>query len=76
MSGVPGAPAFPEGVAAKSGALKKSDFTLSGEDVREGLTAFVDLKDFTLKRWTDKKYYEVCVNEALYKHMESAFPVV
>lgn len=44
--------------------------------VREGLTAFVDLKDFSLKRWTEKKYYEVCVNEALYKHMESAFPVV
>jgi hypothetical protein len=44
--------------------------------VREGLTAFVDLKDFSLKRWTDKKYYEVCVNEALYKHMEKEFPVV
>lgn len=44
--------------------------------VREGLTAFVDLKDFSLKRWTEKKYYEVCVNEALYKHLESAFPVV
>lgn len=44
--------------------------------VREGLTAFVDLKDFSLKRWTDKKYYEVCVNEALYKHMESAFAAV
>ncbi len=44
--------------------------------VREGLTAFVDLKDFSLKRWTEKKYYEVCVNEALYKHMEKEFPVV
>ena len=44
--------------------------------VREGLTAFVDLKDFSLKRWTEKKYYEVCVNEALYNHMEKAFPVV
>lgn len=44
--------------------------------VREGLTAFVDLKDFTLKRWTEKKYYEVCVNDALYKHMEKEFPVV
>ncbi len=44
--------------------------------VREGLTAFVDLKDFTLKRWTEKKYYEVCVNEALYKHLEKEFPVV
>src|SRR5437870_7907013 len=30
--------------AAKSGALKKSDFTLSGEDVREGLTAVLSVK--------------------------------
>src|SRR5205085_6684838 len=30
--------------AAKSGALKKSDFTLSGDDVREGLTAVLSVK--------------------------------
>jgi DNA gyrase subunit B len=30
--------------AAKSGALKKADFTLSGEDVREGLTAVLSVK--------------------------------
>src|SRR3954462_10952754 len=30
--------------ASKSGALKKSDFTLSGDDVREGLTAVLSVK--------------------------------
>ena len=30
--------------AAKNGALKKSDFTLSGDDVREGLTAVLSVK--------------------------------
>ncbi|MCU1286514.1 MAG: hypothetical protein JWO13_2864 [Acidobacteriales bacterium] len=41
--------------------------------IREGTIAYVDLKDFSLKRWTEKKYYEVCVNESLYKQMESEF---
>jgi len=30
--------------AAKAGAMKKSDFTLSGDDVREGLTAVLSVK--------------------------------
>src|SRR4029079_3585540 len=30
--------------AAKSGSLKKADFTLSGDDVREGLTAGLSVK--------------------------------
>jgi DNA gyrase subunit B len=30
--------------ASKSGALKKADFTLSGDDVREGLTAVLSIK--------------------------------
>jgi hypothetical protein len=42
--------------------------------IREGTIAYVDLTDFSLKRWTDKKYYEVCVSEALYKQLENEFP--
>jgi hypothetical protein len=41
--------------------------------IREGTIGYVDLKDFSLKRWTEKKYYEVCVNEALYKQLDHEF---
>ncbi len=41
--------------------------------VREGLIAHVDARDFSLKRWTEKKYYEVCVNETIYECLESEF---
>ena len=41
--------------------------------VREGLIAHVDARDFSLKRWTEKKYYEVCVNEIVYEYLESEF---
>ena len=44
--------------------------------IREGTIAYVELKDFSLKRWTEKKYYEVCVNESLYKQLESEFATV
>lgn len=41
--------------------------------VREGLIAHVDARDFRLKHWTDKKYYEVCVNETIYEFLASEF---
>jgi len=41
--------------------------------VREGLIAHVDARDFSLKRWTEKKYYEVCVNEIVYEYLDSEF---
>ena len=41
--------------------------------VREGLIAHVDARDFSLKHWTEKKYYEVCVNEIVYEYLDSEF---
>ncbi len=37
--------------------------------VREGKVPFIDARDFSLKQWTEKRYYEVVVNEALYQKL-------
>lgn len=42
--------------------------------VREGFIAHVDARDFSLKNWTEKKYYEVCVHPSIYESLSSAFP--
>ena len=39
--------------------------------VREGRIAFIDAREFALKRWTDRHYYEVCVNPTVYEYVES-----
>lgn len=41
--------------------------------VREGNIAHVDARDFSLRHWTEKKYYEVCVNETIYEYLASSF---
>ncbi len=38
--------------------------------VREGLIAHIDARDFALKRFTDRRYYEVCTNAEIYKAVE------
>ena len=44
--------------------------------VREGRVAFIDAREFSLKRWTDRRYYEVCVNPTLYEYVESGLSTV
>jgi len=39
--------------------------------VREGRTPHIDARDFSLKRWTDRPYFEVCTNPAIYEYLES-----
>lgn len=39
--------------------------------VREGRTPHIDARDFSLKRWTDRPYFEVCTNAAIYEYLES-----
>ncbi len=39
--------------------------------VREGRTPHIDARDFSLKRWTDRPYFEVVTNPAVYEYIES-----
>jgi hypothetical protein len=43
--------------------------------VREGTISRVDGSTFAFEGWTDKKYYEVVANDALYEQLASAFPL-
>jgi hypothetical protein len=40
--------------------------------VRHGRVAHIDARDFSLKEMTDKPYYEVCTNPAIYQAIEQA----
>jgi hypothetical protein len=37
--------------------------------VREAVIPHIDPRDFRLKQWTGKKYYEVCTNQAIYDYV-------
>ncbi len=37
--------------------------------VREGRVPHIDPRDFSFKRWTDTRYYEVCTSEAIYEYI-------
>ena len=39
--------------------------------VREGRTPHIDARDFSLKRWTERPYFEVVTNPAVYEYIES-----
>lgn len=39
--------------------------------VREGRIPHIDARDFRLKNWTDRPYFEVCTNPAVYEYIES-----
>jgi class 3 adenylate cyclase len=39
--------------------------------VRESKTPRVDAKNFAIKRWTDRLYYEVCTNDRIYDMVET-----
>jgi len=34
--------------------------------IRKSRVAQVDVRDFSILRWTDRSYYEVCSNPAVY----------
>ena len=40
--------------------------------VREGRVALIDPRTFTLKRWTNHRYYEVCTSAKVYDYTEDA----
>ncbi len=37
--------------------------------VRQGRVPHIDARDFSFKRWTDMRYYEVCTSEAVYEYI-------
>ncbi|MEO6119405.1 MAG: hypothetical protein ABIP12_01845 [Terriglobales bacterium] len=41
--------------------------------IREASIPHVDFQNYSLKKWTDKKYYEVVVNESVYAQLEKEF---
>jgi len=40
--------------------------------LREAQIPRIDPHDFSLKTWTDRKYYEVCTSAAIYDYVETA----
>ncbi|PYP91288.1 MAG: hypothetical protein DMG65_08415 [Candidatus Angelobacter sp. Gp1-AA117] len=40
--------------------------------VREGIIPHVEARDFGLKQYTDRRYYEVCTNSMIYKAIEAS----
>ncbi len=38
--------------------------------VRQGRVPHLDSREFSLKRWTDRSYFEVCTNSAIYEFVE------
>jgi hypothetical protein len=39
--------------------------------VREARVPHIDAREFALKHWTDRKYYEVCTNSSVYEFLEA-----
>lgn len=39
--------------------------------IREGIIPHINATDFTVKRWTERKYYEVCTAQEIYELVES-----
>jgi hypothetical protein len=40
--------------------------------IREGVIAHIDARDFSLKRFTERRYYEICINPRIYQALEDA----
>lgn len=38
--------------------------------VRQGRIPHIEARDFSLKQWTERLYYEVCTNPAIYEYVE------
>lgn len=39
--------------------------------IREGFIAHIDARDFSFKRWTERRYYEICTSAAIYELVEN-----
>lgn len=41
--------------------------------VREGIIPHIDARNFSLKQWTERRYYELCTNSTIYEYLDSVF---
>jgi hypothetical protein len=39
--------------------------------IRESRVPHIEAREFQLKQWTDRKYYEVCTNESIYEFVSA-----
>jgi hypothetical protein len=62
----------PEPVRLFSGTVPLNGGVFHKILLREGNIPRIDARDFSLKQWTDRKYYEVCTSAAVYEHVEVA----
>ncbi|MGC2321731.1 MAG: hypothetical protein WA463_03780 [Terriglobales bacterium] len=62
----------PESVRLYSGMVPLPSGGFQKLVIREGRVARIDPRTFTLKRWTDRRYYEACTSAEIYEHLERA----
>jgi hypothetical protein len=63
----------PEKVKLYSGLVPLGQGLFHRIIVREGVIPHINPRDFSFQHWTEKKYYEVVVNEKVYEKMAAAF---
>jgi len=57
------------GVRLYSGVVPVGAGSFHNLVIRESRIPHVDARDFHLKNWTDRSYYEVCTNEEIYEYL-------
>jgi hypothetical protein len=62
----------PEPVRLYSGTVPLQGGVFHKIVLREAQIPRIEPRDFSLKTWTDRKYYEVCTSAAVYEYVETA----
>jgi hypothetical protein len=60
-----------DGVRLHAGSVPVAPGIVHRLAIREGTVPHIDAREFALKNWTDRKYYEVCTNPAVYELLDA-----